>query len=153
MRKAVVWILSFCLLTTLTLSACSPTATNTSGDASSMTDSADLVTTDSGLKYTDVTVGDGASPEQGDEVVVHYTGRLTNGTVFDSSYDRGEPFRFTLGGGQVIQGWDEGVASMQVGGKRILVIPPELGYGSRGAGGVIPPNATLEFEVELLDIR
>lgn len=113
----------------------------------------DLQTTESGLQYADLQVGDGASPEKGDTVVVQYTGRLEDGTVFDSSYQRSQPFSFTLGVGQVIQGWDEGVASMQVGGKRRLVIPPELAYGSRGAGGVIPPNATLEFDVELLDVR
>ena len=113
----------------------------------------DLKTTASGLQYADLQVGEGASPEKGDMVVVQYTGRLEDGTVFDSSYQRSQPFSFTLGVGQVIQGWDEGVASMQVGGKRRLVIPPELAYGPRGAGGVIPPNATLEFDVELLDVR
>lgn len=113
----------------------------------------DLQTTESGLRYTDLQVGDGSSPEKGDTVIVQYTGRLEDGTVFDSSYQRSQPFSFTLGVGQVIQGWDEGVASMQVGGKRRLVIPPDLAYGSRGAGGVIPPNATLEFDVELLDVR
>lgn len=116
-------------------------------------DASNLKTTESGLKYADLQVGEGASPEKGDTVVVQYTGRLEDGTVFDSSYQRSQPFSFTLGVGQVIQGWDEGVSSMQVGGKRRLVIPPELAYGSRGAGGVIPPNATLEFDVELLDVR
>jgi len=111
------------------------------------------VTTPSGLKYNDDKVGDGASPSQGQRVSVHYTGWLTDGTKFDSSRDRGQPFQFTIGRGEVIKGWDEGVASMKVGGKRKLTIPPELGYGARGAGGVIPPNATLVFDVELLDVK
>jgi FKBP-type peptidyl-prolyl cis-trans isomerase len=97
-------------------------------------------------------VGTGATAAAGKTVKVHYTGWLTSGKKFDSSLDRGQPFSFPLGGGQVIKGWDEGVAGMKVGGKRQLRIPPELGYGARGAGGVIPPNATLIFDVELLDI-
>lgn len=109
-------------------------------------------TTDSGLIYEDIVEGDGATAETGQTVSVHYTGWLENGSKFDSSKDRNEPFRFRLGGGMVIKGWDEGVAGMKVGGKRKLTLPPELGYGARGAGGVIPPNATLIFEVELLDI-
>jgi peptidylprolyl isomerase len=111
------------------------------------------VTTNSGLKITDLVVGTGASPTQGQMVTVHYTGTLENGTKFDSSLDRGQPFVFQIGMGRVIKGWDEGVMSMKVGGKRKLVIPPELGYGARGAGGVIPPNATLIFEVELLYVK
>jgi peptidylprolyl isomerase len=115
------------------------------------------VTTASGLKIIDTKVGDGATPKTGQNCVMHYTGWLYNGGVkgekFDSSVDRGEPFTFAIGTGQVIGGWDEGVASMKVGGKRTLIIPPELGYGSRGAGGVIPPNATLMFDVELLDVK
>ncbi len=111
------------------------------------------VTTASGLKYTDEKVGDGPSPEKGQTVEVHYTGKLMDGTKFDSSVDRGKPFTFKLGVGQVIKGWDEGVASMKVGGKRNLIIPPDLAYGSRGAGGVIPSNATLDFDVELLGVR
>ncbi len=111
------------------------------------------VTTESGLKYVDYTVGEGASPKEGDTVTVHYTGSLTDGTKFDSSVDRGQPFQFKIGVGQVIKGWDEGVMSMAIGGKRKLIIPPELGYGARGAGGVIPPNATLLFDVELLGIN
>jgi peptidylprolyl isomerase len=116
-------------------------------------DEADYTTTESGLRYYDLEAGQGAAPEPGDTVVVHYTGWLTDTTKFDSSLDRLEPFRFALGVGEVIPGWDEGVASMQVGGKRQLVIPPELAYGERGAGNVIPPNAALIFEVELLEIE
>ncbi|MBO0348745.1 FKBP-type peptidyl-prolyl cis-trans isomerase [Phormidium pseudopriestleyi FRX01] len=111
-----------------------------------------MVTTPSGLKYTEIEEGTGATPQKGQTVVVHYTGTLEDGTKFDSSRDRNQPFSFKLGVGQVIQGWDEGLSTMQVGGRRELVIPPELGYGARGAGGVIPPNATLIFDVELLRI-
>ena len=113
---------------------------------------AKTVTTASGLKYTDVKVGSGASPVKGKQVKVHYTGTLENGKKFDSSVDRNEPFNFVIGVGQVIAGWDEGVMSMKVGGKRKLIIPSKLGYGARGAGGDIPPNATLLFDVELLDV-
>ncbi|MCD6283435.1 FKBP-type peptidyl-prolyl cis-trans isomerase [bacterium] len=113
---------------------------------------ANIVTTDSGLQYEDLVVGDGQEAKSGDNVSVHYTGWLTDGTKFDSSVDRGTPFTFHLGAGQVIKGWDEGVAGMKVGGKRKLTIPPELGYGDRGAGPKIPPGATLVFEVELLGI-
>ena len=109
-------------------------------------------TTPSGLVYEELTVGEGAEAASGQRVTVHYTGWLTDGTKFDSSVDRGDPFVFNLGKGQVIKGWDEGVAGMKVGGRRKLTIPPSLGYGARGAGGVIPPNATLTFEVELLEV-
>ena len=109
--------------------------------------------TDSGLKYEDLKEGDGDTAAAGHLVTVHYTGWLTDGTKFDSSKDRNDPFRFKLGAGQVIRGWDEGVAGMKVGGTRKLTIPPQLGYGPQGAGGVIPPNATLVFEVELLGIN
>lgn len=109
-------------------------------------------TTPSGLKYEDVKVGTGDAAETGKTVSVHYTGWLTDGKKFDSSKDRGQPFEFPLGGGRVIKGWDEGVKGMKVGGVRKLTIPPELGYGARGAGGAIPPNATLVFEVELLKV-
>jgi peptidylprolyl isomerase len=118
---------------------------------SSMTEE-NLLTTDSGLQYVDIVEGTGAMPQAGQRVTVHYTGTLEDGTKFDSSRDRGRPFTFQIGVGQVIKGWDEGVATMRVGGQRKLVIPSELGYGSRGAGGVIPPNATLLFDVELLRI-
>ncbi len=111
------------------------------------------VTTPSGLQYTDLKVGDGASPRAGQKVTVHYTGTLTDGKKFDSSRDRGSPFTFTIGEGQVIKGWDEGVIGMKIGGHRILKIPADLGYGARGAGGAIPPNATLLFDVELLGVR
>ncbi len=108
--------------------------------------------TASGLRYEDVVVGDGPSPQQGQRVTVHYTGYFTDGRKFDSSIDRGQPFTFVLGVGQVIRGWDEGVATMKVGGKRLLYIPSNLAYGARGQGP-IPPNTDLIFEVELLDIR
>ena len=111
------------------------------------------ITTVSGLIYEDSTIGDGAEARAGDHVVVHYTGWLTNGSKFDSSKDRNDPFSFPLGQRHVISGWDEGVQGMKVGGTRKLTIPPQLGYGARGAGGVIPPNATLVFEVELLGLQ
>jgi FKBP-type peptidyl-prolyl cis-trans isomerase FkpA len=113
-------------------------------------------TTPSGLQYTDNVVGDGAEAKAGQHVSVHYTGWLYNdgeqGAKFDSSRDRNDPFDFPLGAGMVIKGWDEGVQGMKIGGQRTLIIPPELGYGARGAGGVIPPNATLKFDVELLGL-
>jgi peptidylprolyl isomerase len=116
-----------------------------------------MTKTSSGLQYEDVKVGTGDSPKKGQLAVVHYTGWLwengAKGKKFDSSVDRGQPFTFPVGQGRVIKGWDEGVSTMKVGGKRILLIPPDLGYGSRGAGGAIPPNATLIFEVELLEVK
>jgi peptidylprolyl isomerase len=113
----------------------------------------DTVVTPSGLKYIDIKVGDGATPEKGQMVEVHYTGWLTDGTKFDSSRDRGQPFTFPLGMGRVIKGWDQGVATMKVGGERKLIIPPDLAYGARGIPPRIPPNSTLVFDVELLGIK
>ena len=116
-----------------------------------------MITTPSGLQYEDTTVGEGAEAKAGQDVTVHYTGWLyndgTQGAKFDSSKDRNDPFEFSLGAGMVIKGWDEGVAGMKIGGKRTLIIPAALGYGARGAGGVIPPNATLKFDVELLGVQ
>ena len=127
-----------------------------SADASALggpLESADTRVTSSGLTITDLTLGEGAEATAGQTVVVHYRGTLENGKQFDASYDRVTPFSFPLGAGRVIKGWDEGVQGMKVGGKRKLVIPPDLAYGSRGAGGVIPPDATLIFEVDLLDVK
>jgi peptidylprolyl isomerase len=112
-----------------------------------------VVTTKSGLKYVDVVVGKGAQPHPGQTVTVDYVGKLTNGTVFDASKNHGGTFQFVIGEGQVIKGWDQGVMSMRVGGERKLIIPPALGYGAAGAGGVIPPNATLIFQVKLLGVH
>jgi len=112
-----------------------------------------MVKTSSGLQYADLVVGKGREAHAGETATVHYTGTLVDGTKFDSSKDRNQPFSFRLGAGRVIKGWDEGVEGMKIGGTRKLVIPPELGYGARGAGARIPPNATLIFEVELLDLR
>lgn len=132
-------------------------ASNPSTDATNfMTEenpSLNVVTTPSGLKYVDLVEGTGATPQTGQTVIVHYTGTLEDGRKFDSSRDRNQPFSFPIGAGRVIKGWDEGLSTMKVGGQRQLIIPPELGYGARGAGGVIPPNATLMFDVELLDIK
>jgi FKBP-type peptidyl-prolyl cis-trans isomerase len=112
-----------------------------------------MITTASGLQYEDLVEGTGQVAKAGDTVVVHYTGRLTDGTKFDSSHDRRTPFTFPLGAGRVIKGWDEGVAGMKIGGKRKLLIPSKLGYGEKGYPGAIPPNADLVFEVELLQVR
>ncbi len=112
-----------------------------------------MVQTSSGLQYADLVVGKGREAHAGETATVHYTGMLVDGTKFDSSKDRNQPFSFRLGAGRVIRGWDEGVEGMKIGGTRKLVIPPELGYGARGAGSTIPPNATLIFQVELLDLR
>ena len=138
-------VLALALLAAIAPSAQSNAATN------------QVIEMPNGLKYTDNTTGTGTEATAGKKVSVHYTGWLYNngakGAKFDSSVDRGQPFQFTLGAHQVIAGWDEGVAGMKVGGKRTLIIPPELGYGARGAGGVIPPNATLLFDVELLGVQ
>ena len=136
------------LIATAIVAAAAPAAAQTQGKP---------MTTPSGLQIIDTTVGTGASPKTGQTCVMHYTGWLSEGgkkgKKFDSSVDRGQPFEFPIGMKRVIGGWDEGVATMKVGGKRTLIIPPELGYGARGAGGVIPPNATLIFDVELLGLK
>jgi peptidylprolyl isomerase len=123
------------------------------GDKKTMTEKDNTITTPSGLKYVEIQEGTGPSPVAGKIVVVHYTGTLENGTKFDSSVDRGQPFRFPIGQGVVIKGWDEGVMSMKVGGKRKLIIPADLGYGSRAIPGVIPANSTLLFDVELIAVE
>ncbi|WP_339458503.1 FKBP-type peptidyl-prolyl cis-trans isomerase [Nodularia spumigena] len=138
-------------LTETTPASTSVTQNQTLMASNTMSDN--VVTTPSGLKYIELEEGTGATPERGQTVVVHYTGTLENGNKFDSSRDRNSPFEFKIGTGQVIKGWDEGLSTMKVGGRRQLIIPAELGYGSRGAGGVIPPNATLLFDVELLGIK
>ena len=125
----------------------------TSSDVFSIPEDVETITTSSSLQYQDLVVGEGQAAEAGDVVVVHYTGWLTDNTKFDSSLDRGTPFTFPLGAGRVIKGWDEGVAGMQPGGKRLLIIPAELGYGERGSGQLIKPGDTLIFEVELLEIE
>lgn len=153
---------TFALVTVITasllFSACSVKSEetlslpSTSPETQNMTESTSMETVNE-LQMTDTVVGTGTEAVPGKRVTVHYTGTLMNGTKFDSSVDRGEPFTFMLGAGQVIQGWDEGFAGMKVGGKRTLVIPSEMAYGSRGAGGVIPPNAPLKFDVELLKVE
>ena len=137
----------------LVYSTSRPDQPPTNQPAAGLPDISNLTTTASGLQYKDVTVGSGAEAQAGNTVSVHYTGWLTDGTKFDSSIDRGQPFSFSLGTGGVIAGWDEGVVGMKEGGKRLLVIPSDLAYGASGAGGVIPPNATLIFEVELLEVE
>jgi FKBP-type peptidyl-prolyl cis-trans isomerase FkpA len=155
---------SILICSSLVISGCSQQDTSSDSSAVAASDTAVIQTEQSAgvteLQVTDVVKGEGATANAGQDVVVHYTGWLyqpgqpdNKGKKFDSSLDRGQPFVFPLGGGRVIQGWDEGVAGMQVGGKRLLIIPPEMGYGASGAGGVIPPNATLIFEVDLLEIQ
>lgn len=142
------WLLIFIFLATLGI------ACGSSSDSDSEVSMEEQTTTmASGLQYRDLVVGTGEAASAGRTAVVHYTGWLLDGSKFDSSVDRGTPFEFPLGAGRVIKGWDEGVATMNIGGKRELIIPPDLGYGAQGFGGVIPPNATLKFEVELLDLK
>ena len=140
-------------LPTLLLAAESKTASEAKKTEKVNDGTGQEVVTPTGLKYVDHVIGTGASPKKGQQVSVHYTGRLTDGKTFDSSVDRGQPFQFQLGVGQVIRGWDEGITTMKVGGKRTLTIPPDLGYGAAGFPGAIPPNATLIFDVELLGVR
>jgi peptidylprolyl isomerase len=146
------------LAAALTMTACSrsdapPAGSQPASPQAGAAAKAAGVVTPSGLRYEDLVPGSGPSPSPGRKVTVHYTGWLQDGTKFDSSLDRNEPFVFTVGAGQVIPGWDEGVMTMKVGGKRKLTVPPQLGYGAAGAGGVIPPNAVLVFDVLLLDVR
>lgn len=133
-------------------SSTDPLTTSSTAAASNDNNQGEVVTA-SGLRYTDIVVGTGAAPTTGQRVSVHYTGTLEDGTKFDSSRDRGTPFQFIIGVGQVIRGWDEGVSTMKVGGRRKLTIPSDLAYGSRGVPGAIPPNATLIFDVELLGVQ
>lgn len=148
---------TFCLLLFVVglTSACGggDTATETGGSSAEDDCDTGTVTTDSGLETQEIECGDGETAESGDTLVVHYTGTLADGTKLDSSLDRGEPFTFLLGAHDVIEGWDEGLVGMKVGGKRKLTIPPELGYGAAGSPPVIPANATLVFDVELVDIK
>lgn len=130
-----------------------PPQSNGSFDTKPFKGNGKTVTSKTGLKYEEMTIGKGAEAKSGSQVQVHYTGTLTDGTKFDSSRDRGEPFEFTIDGGQVIKGWDEGIQGMKVGGRRKLTIPPELGYGPGGSPPVIPPNATLLFDVELMGVQ
>ncbi len=155
MRGVEKLIIVLLLLVAVTIPACSQKETKSGGEqpVAGQTAPAGMVTTPSGLAYQDLVAGSGPTPTAGKLVRVHYTGWLQNGTKFDSSQDSGQPFEFPIGAGQVIPGWDEGVMTMKVGGKRKLVIPPQLGYGAAGAGSDIPPNATLIFEVILLDVQ
>ena len=146
------WYLVFALLVTVGI-ACTQSDASTTPNQPSEVNMVSSTTTPSGLQYKDLVVGTGEGARSRATAVVHYTGWLMDGTKFDSSLDRGVPFEFVIGRGQVISGWDEGVGSMKVGGKRELIIPPDLGYGDRGAGGVIPPGAILKFEVELIELR
>ncbi len=148
------WLLVLALVAILGVACGSSSDSDSNTDSNSGVNMADeTITTASGLQIKTIVVGTGDKAEVGKTAVVHYTGWLLDGTKFDSSVDRGTPFEFPLGQGRVIKGWDEGVATMNIGGKVELIIPPDLGYGATGAGGVIPPNATLKFEVELLDMK
>src|SRR6185369_4127797 len=154
MRNVEKFIVLLLLIVAIAIPACSQKEVKGTPEktAAEPQAAAGAVKTPSGLAYTDLVKGAGAAPTSGKNVTVHYTGWLEDGKKFDSSVDRGQPFVFRIGAGEVIPGWDEGVMSMKVGGKRKLIIPSQLGYGASGAGGVIPPNATLIFEVELLDV-
>jgi peptidylprolyl isomerase len=152
MRNVEKFIVLLLLIVAIAIPACSQKEAKGTTDKSTEPRAAvGAVKTASGLSYIDLVKGTGAAPTSGKNVTVHYTGWLEDGKKFDSSLDRGQPFVFRIGAGEVIPGWDEGVMSMRVGGKRKLVIPSSMGYGAAGAGGVIPPNATLIFEVELLN--
>ena len=151
MRDVEKLIVALLLVAAVAIPACVQNEGKPANPAPNQAATAAMTKTPSGLAYKDLKVGTGLQPSAGKPVKVHYTGWLENGAKFDSSLDRNEPFVFIIGVGEVVPGWDEGVMTMRVGGKRKLVIPPQLGYGARGAGGVIPPHATLIFEVELLD--
>lgn len=155
MSRSIHWLSGLLGASLLLALACADSDANPQGQDKKDENKKDekVITTKSGLKYVDLKEGTGDEAKAGQTVEVHYTGWLKDGTKFDSSKDRNVPFKFPLGAGRVIKGWDEGVAGMKVGGKRKLIIPPELGYGKRGAGGKIPPDAELTFEVELLGIQ
>ena len=152
MTRKILLILGTTLLVVMMI-ACKSVGQSDSDNEISGKGSESVQHTESGLQILDLEIGDGAEVQAGDVASMHYTGWLEDGTKFDSSLDRGRPFEFTLGVGNVIKGWDEGVVGMKINGKRRLTIPPEVGYGSRGAGDAVPPNATLIFEVELLAIK
>jgi FKBP-type peptidyl-prolyl cis-trans isomerase len=153
MLKPIQWYYAFLGASLMLCFACSESDANSQDKDKKDKKEEKVITTKSGLKYVELKEGTGDEAKTGQIVEVHYTGWLKDGTKFDSSKDRNEPFKFPLGAGRVIKGWDEGVAGMKVGGKRKLIIPSELGYGKRGAGNVIPPDAELTFEVELLGIK
>jgi FKBP-type peptidyl-prolyl cis-trans isomerase FkpA len=153
MLRPTQWFYAFLGASLMLCLACSESDANSQDKDKKDKKEEKVITTKSGLKYVELKEGTGDEAKAGQIVEVHYTGWLKDGTKFDSSKDRNEPFKFPLGAGRVIKGWDEGVAGMKVGGKRKLIIPPELGYGKRGAGNVIPPDAELTFEVELLGIK
>lgn len=148
------WLLAFAFVLITAVACGSPSEPSTTEPGeSTLPDSSEGITTESGLQYIETEAGTGAQAQAGDLVAVHYRGTLPDGTEFDNSFDRGEPIEFVLGQGAVIAGWDEGISLMNEGGKATLVIPPDLGYGSRGAGNVIPADATLIFDVELVSTQ